>query len=295
MSHGFTIICHSSERDVWLTARRRYVGASDVPVILGLRSGLARLWAEKTGREVEALSGEQLDWGHLMEPVILGEMGRRANRPTRQDGHLYGSTAWPFMAATIDGWCATPEGDRLVEIKNVGEYHSDSWSNGAPELVTCQVQAQMIVTGERRATIAACIGGNKLVWQDVDADLEYQQRIIAACDHFWRTHVLGDTPPPDPYLGDVLPERKGLTVDLSPEIGEDYALYAALQDEESSLKARIAEVKGRIVAAIGEASEGLLPDGSGFSFKTVTKEPGWHAGSTYRVLKVLKPSKKRAR
>lgn len=295
-SAPFEIVCTSENRDDWLRARRSLIGASDVPTIMGLRGGLARLWAEKTGRHVEPLSGEWLDWGHTMEPVILAEYGRRSGRETRRDGILYRSTAYPFMGCTLDGWSILEDGShRPTETKNVGEYNASKWRNGLPDDFNVQVQSQMIVMGCTSATIAACVGGRRLIWQDVDADVDLQGRITKACEHFWINHVLADTPPDDPDLGDVLSERPGMTLDLDISHVDMAREYAELKAQWRGLECQMKALKGRICATIGEAEYALFDDGSGFSFKTVNASGYYIEPKTYRKLTQLRPSKKRTR
>ena len=49
-----------------------YIGASDIPIILGLTKTTAMdLWLQKTGRAVGFLGNEKSEWGHLHEGPVL--------------------------------------------------------------------------------------------------------------------------------------------------------------------------------------------------------------------------------
>lgn len=56
-----------------LEARRGWIGASDVPVIVGVSpwKDPFTLWAEETGKVPVAEAGDAAKWGNLLEPVIL--------------------------------------------------------------------------------------------------------------------------------------------------------------------------------------------------------------------------------
>ena len=71
-----TTIENYTSRDAWLCARRRGLGGSDVPAILGLSSYATPLsvWASKTENEPERASTYSMRRGHYMERFIADEL-----------------------------------------------------------------------------------------------------------------------------------------------------------------------------------------------------------------------------
>ncbi len=125
----FDVVCDSRDREAWLRARRRTIGASEVAVILGCSpwSSLLSLWAEKTGRserDPELDSAEWMFWGLELEDAIIAGYGKRAGRVAIPFGLLLSSTRWPWLSATPDALCTDdPEaGKRAAQItRTVGQ------------------------------------------------------------------------------------------------------------------------------------------------------------------------------
>ena len=103
----FDVVCDSRDREPWLRARRRTIGASEAAIVLGCSpwSSQLELWAEKTARsegKPELDSAEYVFWGRELEDAIVAGYGKRAGRTTVPFGLLLSSTRWPWMSATPD-------------------------------------------------------------------------------------------------------------------------------------------------------------------------------------------------
>lgn len=296
----FVEVCSSHERARWLTERKTGIGASDIAALLGLspwKSALA-LYAEKIGAvDDDDRDAEALEWGLILEPVVCATFGRRTNRCVTPSGMLLRSTApaAPFALATLDAWCSV--GDRAwpLEIKTTGAHRSADWSEGPPPAYVAQVQWQMLVTGSPRATIACLIGGQKLVWADVERDEVMLARMVEAAREFWRC-VESETPPPADgsdasraALSALYPLDSGAMVDLPAALCEAADRLEAAKGRRKDAEAEIAEAENAIKQALGNATRGNLPDGRAFSWKLQKREGCTIKPSESRVFRAHQP------
>ena len=287
----------------WLEARATGIGASEMPVVLGLRVGLVDLWLDKTGRKTRApLTGEWIEWGHRLEGTIVEAFCERTGRSVRRSGELLRSPEHPWALATLDAWCAEEgEEEWPLEIKNVGTFMAHRWEDGVPDDYLAQLHQQMIVTGRQRATIAALIGGQRLVWQDVHRDETFARRIIFHGDEFWYRHVVGGEPP-DIHRDGAAATRaalealyrkdNGQTIVLPAELGEHFDRLARIKEAQVALEEERVRLENDVRAALGDAQRGLFVDGRAFSWKTQARRQHVVAASESRVLRMHYPKER---
>lgn len=193
---------YSSPWDVYrrLTAIDLLQGQIDEPVA-DLVAGDAEL--EQDERDVHSRTG----WGHRLEPVIRQAYCDETGLEVVIPGSLFhqehrwaratpDGIAWPFDQGHPANML-TPFNhnvDRLVQIKNVGQYVAAEWAEAPPAYVQLQEQWELYVTGLARADVAALIGGGEFrvftIWRDdrMIADL------VTIAEDFW-TRVQQGRPP----------------------------------------------------------------------------------------------------
>ena len=262
-------------RTRWLETRRSGIGGSDAAAVLGLSpwSSPLSLWLDKVHGGDDARRSEAMRWGTVLEDAIAREMAREHGIRL---GPCPGILAHPdrrHQLATIDRYGV--DRDRrptsVVEVKTADGFAAADWDEDgpAPDHVVIQVQHQLDVTGLDVGYVAALVGGNRPRWWEVPRDDELITDLRMAEDAFWHDHVLAGVPP-EPIGhdadGDALAE-------LYPGDPDRQVILdgPTRSDVESlrMLKAHIAEAKSaaelheqRIKAYLGDATEGLLPDGS---------------------------------
>lgn len=129
----------------WLAMRQRYIGASDVPVILGLSPWMTpyQLWEVKLGlRTVETNAAMQRgkDMEEEARQVFIARTGIEVEPKV-----VFHPTI-PYLMASLDGLSTT--GYTMVEIKCVNIKDHISASKGVvPEKYYPQLQHQLEVTG----------------------------------------------------------------------------------------------------------------------------------------------------
>jgi putative phage-type endonuclease len=303
----YEIIGDSSDRATWLLLRMDGIGASDVASILGCGfSAPAELWAEKTGRaEPDDLSAvERIQWGNRLERVIIEAYSEQtySGRPSEGAGHLLRSKLYPWALATLDAWTMHPvHGWIPLEAKKWSAFAADAWAEGPPEPYRIQCHAQMLVTGAPCVSIACLIGGDHLVWCDVERDEALIARIVLECSRFWGYVERDEMPPPDStpewarVFRDVRPEEAGEIAELS----EDARIWASVLEQaqaaEKVAKADVARAKNELIAKLGSAPEGRFDDGTGFTYRAQTRAAHVVAESTFHVLRPSAAPKKKGK
>ncbi len=278
----YLVLCDTNDEQEWLAQRDVGIGASEIGAILGIdhRSSPLKLYCEKTGAlPPEDLSDvEAIKWGHRLEPVIAQDFqertGRRVVRGRRGRYSTLQSVEHPWALASLDFW--TGEGEEMwpLEIKNVTAFKAEDWLDGTPEYYLAQLQQQMLVTGAKRGTSAALIGGNRLVWCDVERDEQMIRKITYHGALFWQRIVQREPPDPDDseatkeVLKRLYPQDDGSTVELPMVLADVIDEWRALKAEVKDSEARIRGLENQIKATMGEAQIGILPTGDQVSWKT---------------------------
>jgi putative phage-type endonuclease len=173
--------------DEWLAMRRTGVTASDLPVLMGNRDGLVRLWAEKCGivdpEPPDPATQEMFDLGHDLEPIIARRYTIKTGRPLKAVSAMVRHPDVPWAFASLDRVSAVPGERLIVELKWRPHFHWDAGSETVPAAVQDQVQWQMTVTGYPKAHVAVLIGG-RVEWHEIVADRDYQDAQMRVASWF---------------------------------------------------------------------------------------------------------------
>lgn len=191
-----------------------------------------------------------------------------------------------YMVATLDGTqvCAPDDknerfrgGRGVLEIKTAAISKAALWTNEAPIDYQVQVQHQLAVTGFETGTVVALVGGVYLVHSDIVRDAEFIALLEASIDEFVRRLELSDPPPADgtdacrEFLKKLYPIEQPVAVTLPPEAVAWEQQWLAAKAAIKRLEALELEAANRIKVAMGEATIGVLSNGSSFTWKTVNR------------------------
>jgi putative phage-type endonuclease len=273
---AYDILIDTDDETAWLKARKRVLTASDMAAVLGLNPWKSALdvYLDKQGPSEPREDNDAMWWGRHLEGKIAEAYsdGKYSGRPIRRVGkHKYVllvSRKYPYLAATLD--FLTLIGDRWVpcEIKNTRR--GEDWDEGAPIYHLVQLQQQILVIETGMGSIAGLLAGNRLVWQDVEADPELRARIIAEGADFMRMVDECEPPMPDASVsaGKALlalypNEQPGEIVELDQGAVEWDTEILDVQARIKELNAREQQLKNNFMAAIGDAEKGILPGGIG--------------------------------
>jgi putative phage-type endonuclease len=291
----------STDRERWLQLRRSGVGASEIAAVLGESPWLSatELYAMKVGAsqgDPDLDEAEHIYWGNQLEGAILAGYQDRTGRPVTRRSALLRSVEHPWALCTLDGETGEPGSvpSWPLEIKNIGLAKAHEWEDGPPRHYILQLHQQMLVTGAEKATAAALIGGQRLVWCDVERDEIEIRRIKRAGAIFWEQCVeAGVCPKPDGSdsasrgLAALYRERPHPEsfVQLGGDVLELDDELCGLKEARRAIDKRVAEIENLIKAAIGSAELGVLPSGTRYSWKQQTRAAHAVDESTFRVLR----------
>jgi putative phage-type endonuclease len=296
-------------RREFLEERKTGIGGSDAPVILGVSKwgSPLQIWAQKVRalekdieEEESGDSREELEWGRLVEPIVINAYGERTGRKVTAGEMFCRHPEINWLIGHADGhqlveeW---PEG--LVECKNVHWSIWMEWLEDAPLPVKVQVQHYLASFNLDHATAVALVGGNQLVWHDIERNQPFIDAMLEEEERFW-ARVVSDNPPPATaadckFLNKLVPETRGLIIqmpsaglDFHEELAEVKNELAKIKDMAAPLEKKKDELEAKIKQAMGDASEATLPDGSVYTFKT-TKRKGFEVKpSEFRTLRLKK-------
>lgn len=284
-------------RAEWLEARRRGIGSSDVPQILGVSSwGSAQhVYYNKRGElpDRDEVSEEAL-WGQLHEETVAREWFRRNRAHGRRVGLI--ARKDPGMGhhmCTLDRLameCPLNRGERekcAVEVKNRNAFTAGKWKRSIPDDVLAQGAWQLHVTGFDHIHVAVLIGNSDyrqfVVRRSEHVDLI--GNIVTVVDRLWRDIALGHVPPLDGTepvdamldLYDTLnPERFGFAdLDEYPALSvaaiENLLAYETARLEAKAAKAGQDAAKVAMIAALGPHEAAWLNNEPAYELKPVTR------------------------
>jgi hypothetical protein len=188
-------------------ARRKVIGASDVPIILGLSKHMTarQLYAEKQSKlpaEVPADNEASL-WGQRLEPILVEEWGKRMGymvwswhwyRAKKEAGELRERYAplntvhpdIPWATCTPDGVVPFTSAWWGVEAKNRA-YETGWGPSGTAEIpldVEAQVRWSMFVTGCDHWGVAVLLGGNQFRHYLLARDESWEELVFPIIEAF---------------------------------------------------------------------------------------------------------------
>ena len=255
-----------------LRARRKWIGSSDVPAILGVSDyrNIHDVYLEKTDQvEVRVTTSDAADWGDRLEPVICAWLGERLGKKVRRGQHRRSEDG--LLRAQLDGLIV--ETNETVEVKTSGllnpMWRADEAGWGAdgtdvvPFGVLAQVQFAMMLANATVGHVAAFLGGGAgprhyVIEPHPDLQAEIEKRARA----FWTESVIPRVPPIEPpHLETVRLVRRepGKVREIDEALLER---YRDVSEQASLVKVAHDAVKAEVLAAIGDAEAGVAPTGT---------------------------------
>lgn len=177
-----------------LQRRRTFVGASEVPALLGISpfANAVSVWASKMGLVVQETT-DAMKAGNYLEAGL----GRWYADETGFEVASFGSVVHPkhpFMGCTPD-LCVFGQ-RRIAQIKMVGTFMAHHWEDGVPDYVEAQVQAEMEVCDVDVCDVVALIGGTEFRIMPVERDRELGGYLVEVCRDFYERYVITREMPP---------------------------------------------------------------------------------------------------
>ena len=271
--------------------RKRYLGASDVPAVLGVSpfKTAADVYYSKTS--VFEASNEKVPdairSGNLLEVSVLDYAEGLLGKIKRNQFRVHPELKW--ASATMDA--VLVDKDEGVEAKTTSK--TDDWGDEGTDLIPltylAQVQWQMYVTGFDRVWVPVLMPDFVLKFKlyVVERDQDIIDQIVETCTTFWEGNVLAGVCPEG-----CLPAQRTLKR-LKRVPSKVVEVDSVLVKEYESARKVSAEAKGvekearvRLIQALGDGEVGTYNGGHvEYSLRT-RKGVGGAPDTNYRMLKV---------
>jgi putative phage-type endonuclease len=180
--------------------RSKYIGGSDLPIILGLSSYKTpyQLYCEKKGIIENTFEETQLQyWGNQLEVLIRKEFRKRNKVKVTTPKETIAHPFYDFLRGNLDGFI--PKWNAVFEAKCSHQFMSQHWGESDSDVIPMEYLVQVAfycsVTNADSAHIAVLIGGNDYRQFKYNRDLELEKTIIDAACGFWDA-MQNETPPP---------------------------------------------------------------------------------------------------
>jgi putative phage-type endonuclease len=256
----------------WTDWRRKGLGSSDAPVIMGVSPFSTRyhLFLVKKGkRRSEAISNQAIELGKRFEPAVRAsfELIKGYDFPAQNLVHPKHS----FLKASLDGRCA--DHNEILEVKVAGEeVYQAALKGKCHEKYFPQVQHQLMVAEAKRCWFVVGqakkhpVGGSyflsELAIVEVLPDENYIARLMEEELKFWRM-VMEDVKPELTYK-DVMLAEDQRTVMLMSELKQALVKEEVLQEASESITVRL----NRATESVEELKQQLV--------QHLEQEVKWH-------------------
>jgi predicted phage-related endonuclease len=251
--------------------RATHVGASEVAALFDASPWLTHyeLWHRKAGTIAtpDFAGNERMQWGVLLEPVILDEACKRfgwepVETPRRlSNGKGLGGHPDRFVRRTSDGKIG------CVEAKAVDWLQFKKWGDEPQLHYLLQPQTYCGLGGLDWCAITPLVGGNQLECFEYDFRPGLYAEIEARVVAFWQSVRAGDAPTPDftrdgKTLVEVMGEPTEEVIDLrfDNEADELATAFLSAKAAKADQEALMEEAKNKLLMKIGSAGYAMLPN-----------------------------------
>lgn len=257
----------------WHEWRRKHIGASEVAVIMGVSDFMSvrELWELKTGRSQPFDGNWATKRGEAAESKIRELYERSTGAKTIDPVMEY--PEWPVLSASLDAvdWSR----GLLAEFKYPSKAKHEMAVNGdVPPTYYPQLQAQMLVSGINIIDYVS-YDGESIKIVEVDADRDYQAKMLSACKNFWG-YVETDTPPPESteFSVEILQVKDAELELLVLEYEAQREISQAASERMSSLSKRIKASIGTEPVSIGDFSLSLVTRKGAIDYSAIPELSG---------------------
>jgi len=246
--------------------RRRYLGASDVPAVLGVSpwKTASDVYYSKTAQfEGEDKVTPAIQAGNLLEPAVLDFAEHELGKIKRNQFRVHATVPW--ASATLDAICLDRQNEG-VEAKTTG--NADNWGDEGTDQIPiyylAQVQWQMFVTGFQVVHVPVLMPDFTLRFKmyTVERDQELIESIVSQCSAFWANNVAKRVPPPETVPAPRTLQRMKRVPNKVVPLDDEHV--KSMQESKTQLdywKKRYQEDKLKVLEDLGDAEVGKYSGG----------------------------------
>jgi putative phage-type endonuclease len=279
-------------REEWLAKRRKGIGGSDIPAIMGIDPFRTPLdvYLEKRGLVVQPET-DAMRWGKLLEPIIASEYERL------EGVKLIEPTESPYAHPLVPHHLASP--DRFIEGRLEGWEAKattvwDGWgengSDEVPERVAVQCAWYMRVFNFDTWRVSGLLSRSEHRRYCLHRNQHLEDRLVDVVDKFWTNHVQLEEPPiAQASDGRALallypePDNRIISIDPDDSINADIAELLDINEQIKELEQTKKTIQAEIKQGIGEA-KGMA--GVGWKAQWLKIKGGTYTREASRQLRV---------
>lgn len=178
--------------------RRKAIGGSDVPIIMGYSSFKtpAQLWMEKRGQlEFDDVQSPQAYWGTMLEDLVRQEFIKRNNVYVEQPDTVI-HPKYNFLQGNLDGFVLND--NAVLEIKTANAFNAHEWGQEGqeiPQRYILQIAFYCMLKNASKAYCVVLIGGQDYREYVYHRNEWLEDEILEACLKFWDMVQSGEQPP----------------------------------------------------------------------------------------------------
>lgn len=280
-------------------SRQTRLHSTDVAAILGLegaRKSSHTVWLEKTGRLEPWTGNSATEAGKYLEPSILDYAEEQLGPLERNVRCEAKGLSFPLVStldARVKSTCVPTEAKTTGIVGPVFGEWGDEGSDIVPQLYLVQTSIQMLCSEADMAYLFALIGGRGFVSYRIQRDDEVIAAIVEQCDRWWDQHI---TKGIEPALSEPIPLEVLKRIRRQPEktvdLYEDAELVVSEFENAKAIKSSAekahAEAQSKLIALLGDAEAGTLPDGRKVTYLSTTRRGYVVADTTFRTLRIKK-------
>ena len=250
------------EHDEWLEYRRKSIGGSDAPSIIGMNpwSSPYTVWADKLGKLPPKEDNEAMRQGRDLEFYVADRFCEATGKKVRRENNILINPDYPFAHANVDRMVVGE--DAGLECKTTSALNMKNFKNGAfPDTYYVQCVHYMMVTGCKKWYLAVLVLNKEFMVFEIERDEEEISALAKSEADFWR--LVESKTAPD---ADGAASTSDTISVLYPESNDDFVnLFAYESDLEQfmALSAQIKELEkikdgmsNKVKAFLGESAGG---------------------------------------
>lgn len=243
----------------WADQRRLSVGGSEIAPLLGLGKWESRfsLWHRKQGLLEPQGDNPEMEWGRLLEPVIIAKYAAAHPEITVTRGQTYTRSDRPWQIASPDAEQEWPDGlSRPIEVKTARD--DLGWGEPGTDEIPVYYRAQVIwyldVLGQDWCDVAVLIAGSDYREYRVQYDAAEAALMRAEAEAFIETLNTGERPRIDEHsatyqaVKELHPDIEPIDVELPADLAKSYCTARqaakAAKAEEQRQTSLVADVLG---------------------------------------------------
>lgn len=276
------MILHPKTRAEWLAARQPLITASDWAAILGWdpRHNAFDVYVSKKTVKSDDDDDDAMLLGRCFESGIARVYAEKTGRNVSDPGDftIFVNDDIPWLGSTLDRlvWGGSQSDSAPLELKHAGYMKRYEWRNGPPLWLQIQLQAQMFCSVAPWGAYCGIVGGCEIHYGDLDRNSSFLDSALPVLEEFkWRLD--NDRPPPVEDVKNfdsvkrLYTSDNGASIELDKPLTDIAIAWETAKKTKNDAEKERKILEAKIRTAMAENSVGILNDGTAL-IRSTTKD-----------------------